>query len=200
MEVYKEGHVYFLDNLKSGNQALHFVRKDNECIEHGTPEEDGVLTQEVIRALIDRTEYLNNILPCEETSLALKSLRNAFFQFEARAWRRKRQGLNGKNKNHDITEVPFDFTDMLDLPIGPDGHVIPNIPKLEASVWYEHNSDNPLPSGPAAFMDPKDKISIMDAKEGLMEGIAIEDIVWNSCNSYRRFDPIDTSLPEFGMF
>jgi hypothetical protein len=95
----------------------------------------GINTQELIRVLIDRTEYLNALGPCEESENAIYWLTMALYEYEARAWRRKQQKLNKRadaqadvdrvNSTREFyRDVPFTPQEILDMRVGPDGHVI----------------------------------------------------------------------------
>jgi len=102
---------------------------------HHPLEWSGVNTQELIRVLIDRTEYLYDVGPCDETANAVHWLTMALYEYEARAWRRKQQKLNkraGAQADVDrvnITrefyrDVPFTPQEVLGMKVGSDGHVI----------------------------------------------------------------------------
>ena len=131
MRVLEPGHVYELDHLASpGRERLTFVRRNSRAITHES-EHPGTNTQEVLRALIDRTKFLDAVIPCVETEDALWHLRMALFCYEARAWRRRTQGLNRGRAGHDegrerYADVPFDEHMIEELPVDPeDGHVVP---------------------------------------------------------------------------
>ena len=135
MRILDPGHVYELDNLGfRGTQTIRFVKRSGGAATHDE-EWDGLQTQEVIRALIDRTEYLDAILPCAESDRAAYHLRMALFEYEARAYRRKQEGKNRRIPEHDDTErprpwrdreyndVPFNEDGIELRPVGPDGHI-----------------------------------------------------------------------------
>ena len=69
-------------------------------------------TQEVLRALIDRTEYLDNVIHCTETQDAIWHLRMALFCYEARAYRRKQEGKNRQKPEHDDTMRPKPWNEI----------------------------------------------------------------------------------------
>lgn len=129
------GHIYDLDQLGGGTQRLVFVRRSGGAVQYDQ-EWSGLQTQEVLRALIDRTKYLYRILPCGETANALHHLRCALFEYEVRAWRRKREVANRTSAKHDDTErprpwreysyndIPFNEEDIELRPVGSDGHII----------------------------------------------------------------------------
>ncbi len=135
MKVIDPGHIYELDQLGGGTQTLRFVKRSGGAV---TYEEEwpGLQTQEVLRALIDRTKYLDDVLPCVETRDAIWHLQMALFMYEVRAHRRKDQLVNRKSPAHDEGEdprawrdepypdVPFNEQGIELWPIGPDGHII----------------------------------------------------------------------------
>jgi hypothetical protein len=136
MKIVDDGHVYDLWQLGSDDpQRLTFIKRSGGAIQY-EEEWAGVQTQEVIRALIDRSEYLNSIIPCVETDDAIWHLRMALFMYEARAHRRKIEALNRKQPEHDdsvspkawreqpFSDVPFNEHEIELRPIGEDGHII----------------------------------------------------------------------------
>ena len=135
MKAIVPGHVYDLTNLGDGHQRIVFLRRSGGAVQYDI-EWDGLQTQEVLRALIDRTAYLNNILPCNESGNALWHLRMALFEYEARAYRRKVEEKNRRDGNHNDTnrprawhprpynDVPFNEQDIEKRPTGPDGHIV----------------------------------------------------------------------------
>jgi len=134
MQVIDPGHIYLLKGLGGGDQELTFIKRSGGAIEYDE-EWPGVQTQEVLRALIDRTQYLNAVLPCKETEDAVYYLRMALFMYELRAWRRKQEAVNRHAPEHDDTErprpwrkhpfeAPFGEYRIELRPTGPDGHII----------------------------------------------------------------------------
>jgi hypothetical protein len=122
-------------NLESpGEQPIVFIKRSSRMIQH-PKEHAGTNTQELIRVLIDRSQYLYDVGPCEETGNAIEWLRMALYEYEARAWRRKQQRLNKQaapraetekvNAHRDgYRDVPFTSCGIEKLPVGPDGHII----------------------------------------------------------------------------
>jgi len=95
----------------------------------------GLQTQEVLRALIDRTQYLDAVLPCKETEDAIWHLQMALYLYELRAWRRKQEAVNREAPEHDDSqhgkswrtyphEAPFNEIDIELRPTGTDGHIV----------------------------------------------------------------------------
>jgi len=135
MIVEDEGHRYLLRQL--GTDAMHriqFIKRSGRTIKHDK-EWPGLQTQEVLRALIDRTQYLNDLLPCVESGDAIYHLRMALYMYEVRAYRRRNEGANRQDTEHDDTERPHPWRDrdFSDVPfneheielrsIGNDGHI-----------------------------------------------------------------------------
>jgi hypothetical protein len=88
MKILDPGHRYQLDLIdETGSQELVFVKREGKRYPGNIGAYSGVLTQEVLRACIDRAIYLNNQIPCAETEIIIASLRTALFAFEARAAR-----------------------------------------------------------------------------------------------------------------
>lgn len=89
MKIIDPGHEYMLEGI--GNavpQRILFVknRGDKYPGNEGDPHA-GILSQELMRVLIDRAVYLNNQGSCAETEYALAALRQALGWFEVRAAR-----------------------------------------------------------------------------------------------------------------
>ena len=93
MKILEAGHVYELAYIdrRSDNDLEHgilaFVNRED------TPH-PGTQTQEVIRALIDRTRHCNNCLPWDGNDDIIYHLRMALILHESRAlWRKVEKGL-----------------------------------------------------------------------------------------------------------
>lgn len=135
MKVIDPGHVYEMWCLGGGTQTLRFVKRSGGAVKYAE-EWAGLQTQEVLRALIDRTQYLYDVLPCNETADALWHLRMALWSYEARAYRRKQASVNRLQPAHDDTarlrpwrddpaaDVPFNEHNIEQRPIGADGHIV----------------------------------------------------------------------------
>lgn len=101
MRVLEPGHIYSLPHLEGeGAEILTFIKRSGGAIDYGPTEHPGTNTQEVIRALIDRSKYLDNVLPCDETKDAIYFLRMALYSYEVRVYRRKMEHKNKKRLDH----------------------------------------------------------------------------------------------------
>ncbi len=88
MKVIDPGHEYELQALDGGApQHLVFVKREGRNYPGNVGEHPGVLTQEVLRACLDRALYMNAQASCAETDVIIASLRTAIMAFEVRAAR-----------------------------------------------------------------------------------------------------------------
>lgn len=89
MKVLDPGHAYSLDSLDGDfEQVLQFVKREGPKYPGNVGHYPGTTMQEVLRALIERATYVNNQIPCPETTLAVGLMQSALFLFESRAARR----------------------------------------------------------------------------------------------------------------
>lgn len=101
MKILKEGHKYELESFDPGlddAQIIQFIEK--ELLRDGN--DNGLLTtvcngttnEEVLKALIDRMQYLNEKHFCRENYIVITKLEEALMWLEKRtaAWRYKRYG------------------------------------------------------------------------------------------------------------
>jgi hypothetical protein len=135
MKIIDPGHIYELKQLGDDKiQTITFIKRSGGAIQY-EKEWPGLQTQEVLRAVIDRTIYLDNVLPCKETKEAIKHLRAALYWYEARALRRKRSKTNRTTNDHEDNETPpYEMQYPSDIPFvleniekketGEDGHII----------------------------------------------------------------------------
>lgn len=134
-EVLEPGHKYKLPHLESGGfEILTFIKRSSDAVDYGTDEHPGTNTQSVLRALIERTLFLNDVIPCAETQDAVYFLRQALYMYEVRAYRRKQAKLNKRAGHHESLEpgiyrdefddVPFSWYEIEKLPVGSDGHIL----------------------------------------------------------------------------
>jgi hypothetical protein len=90
MEITDPGHSYRLrlywpdGGTSYTTLPIHFIKKEGEKFPGNVGSYSGTLTQEVLRALIDRLLYVNNQKHSRYTSLAIAALRMAFYELEQR--------------------------------------------------------------------------------------------------------------------
>lgn len=134
MKVIDPGHVYECNQLGGGTQTITFVKRSSDAVTYDK-EWAGLQNQEVLRALIDRTKFVDNVLPCSETKEALYHLRLALYWYEVRAYRRKQAHMNRTAlAHHDEPssykrgeypeDIPFTEMDIELYKVGDDGHII----------------------------------------------------------------------------
>lgn len=88
MKVLDPGHRYALDSLDGEfPQTLTFVKREGAKYPGNVGSHPGTTMQEVLRALIERAEYVNQQIPCAETTLAIGLMQSALYLFESRAAR-----------------------------------------------------------------------------------------------------------------
>lgn len=103
MKVIERGHIYELDqldvpdNVNINPETLTFV---NRAKRSGHTKHPGTTCQEVLRALINRVEHLDEEIPWKANGELIQHLRMALILFEARALIRKTQ--KGQIKPEDI--------------------------------------------------------------------------------------------------
>jgi hypothetical protein len=135
MKVIDPGHIYELSQLGDNEkQYLKFIKRSGGAVVY-EQEWSGLQSQEVLRALIDRTKYLNSVLPCKETDEIIKHLQMALYWYEVRALRRKRSQTNRTTNDHDdmltpeyspqhAPDISFTEKDIEMHLTGEDGHII----------------------------------------------------------------------------
>jgi hypothetical protein len=84
MKIIEPGHIYELNQLDGSQDQNKLVFVNREDRPHA-----GTQTQEVLRALIDRTQHCDNCLRWEGNDLIIHHLRMALALHEARALLRK---------------------------------------------------------------------------------------------------------------
>lgn len=111
VKVLDPGHLYDLDLLdadihgSTGCCELRFVKRIGEKFPgNQEPGYEGTTTQEVIRALIDRTKYVDAQKPDVANKLALSSLRSALRWLEVRAAEQRDDG-NAASRILDMQEL-----------------------------------------------------------------------------------------------
>lgn len=97
MKVIESGHVYVVEDADGDStQTIRFVRRRDEI---GEPlpkgyRAPGILSQELLRVLIDRTFYLYEEAPCDEDTQIIEKLRECLQLYESRAARRTIEKLS----------------------------------------------------------------------------------------------------------
>lgn len=83
------GHEYELDSY-DGEQSnrLVFMKREGDGYPLNVGHHAGTNCQEVLRVLIDRVQYLQSQIPCEENERVINNLRSALWEFELRAAKR----------------------------------------------------------------------------------------------------------------
>lgn len=102
MRIVEPGHVYSIADVDvpvgedPHRQVLYFVRRRSHdgALLPEAEREPGILSQELLRVLIDRVRYLNDEDPCAEDVEILLRLRAALVLFESRAARRTIEKLS----------------------------------------------------------------------------------------------------------
>jgi hypothetical protein len=95
MEVLDPGHRYRLDSLDGDlEQTLTFVKREGQNYPGNVGSHPGTTTQEVLRALVKRAEYVNGQAPCAETQAACELMKAALYLLEVRAARRHGRHLD----------------------------------------------------------------------------------------------------------
>ena len=99
MEIIVLGHTYELANFEekeAAGQILQFIHKTPTAEGELRTLSDGTTNEEVIKVLIDRIGYLDELFPCEENKAALSALSIALQALEERAANRLARGVKGK--------------------------------------------------------------------------------------------------------
>jgi hypothetical protein len=105
MKVYDPGHIYFLTELDGGSwEVLRFVKREGPGYPGNKGSHPGTTIQEVCRALIDRLDYVNNQIPCEDNRNARRGLQDAIYWLEKRAAERHGRVLQATSDG--IEEAP----------------------------------------------------------------------------------------------
>jgi hypothetical protein len=94
VKIIDPGHRYELSSLDGDyRQELTFVKRCDRLnpgkYPGNTDSYPGTTIQEVLRALIDRLNYVHNQIPCLENQFIVSMLRQCLYLLEVRAKRRK---------------------------------------------------------------------------------------------------------------
>ncbi len=98
MKILEPGHVYELDrfdkNYETDSGILTFVKRQGRGYPGNVGHHSGTNLQEVLRAMIDRVQYLNKQIPDDRNDSVITDLRHALWLLEARAAERHKRQLN----------------------------------------------------------------------------------------------------------
>lgn len=110
MYVIDSGHVYLLNSLDKDffdtPVKLTFVKREGPGYPGNIGHHSGTTTQEVLRALIDRTKYVDNQIHDQRNDSVLFHLRYAIFELEMRAADRHGRVLPSFDMD-DIENIPY---------------------------------------------------------------------------------------------
>lgn len=99
MRKIDKGHKYELKNSTEPHQILTFIKKtpipDSDKLELVY---DGTTNEEVLKALIDRIEYLNSVVASRENQYIITLLKKALMWSEKRTHDRKKRKVLGTRK------------------------------------------------------------------------------------------------------
>lgn len=106
MKVVKEGHVYELANIEEDtHQIVQFIHKDidDDSTDRDTTNlktiTDGTSNEEVLKMMINRMNYLQRKMPCEENVSVIANLEKALESLTKRTQRRIDRGVEGTARN-----------------------------------------------------------------------------------------------------
>ena len=97
MKIIDPGHFYHLtalDGPEGSFETLQFVKREGDGYPGNVGTQKGTTTQEVLRALIERTEYVDTQIHDSSNDVVLSCLREAIWQLEYRAARRHGRPVN----------------------------------------------------------------------------------------------------------
>jgi len=98
MKAIDPGHEYLLEGVGGASpQHIIFVKNEGAKYPGNLGFHGGILTQELLRVVIDRTKYLNAQGSCMETELALSAMRQALAWYEVRAARCRGTHIEGEH-------------------------------------------------------------------------------------------------------
>lgn len=100
MKVLVPGHCYELASFNNTYwQTIQFIQKQPKEDNSGESVTvcDGTTNEELLKVLIDRTEFLNSKFPCRENSIAITKMQEALMWFEKRTADRVARGVEGQH-------------------------------------------------------------------------------------------------------
>jgi hypothetical protein len=98
MKILTTGHKYELENFdepEKPGQILQFIQKRGDPLEIVS---DGTTNEEVLKMLINRLNFLNELLPSRETAVAITNLDQALLWLNKRTADRIQRGVEGSHK------------------------------------------------------------------------------------------------------
>ena len=103
MKIIHPGHYYLLDSLDGGHPApLIFVKRQGSKYPGNYESHPGTNMQEVLRALIERCQYVYNQIPNHETEFVIHELRLSILLLEERAAKRHGRVLETQGPIEDM--------------------------------------------------------------------------------------------------
>lgn len=101
MKVITVGHKYELPSFENGTpQTIQFIEKTQVTTgpDHTKLEtvNDGTTNEEVLKALIDRLQYLNGKFPCRENAIVITKLEESLMWLNKRTADRLARNVEGK--------------------------------------------------------------------------------------------------------
>lgn len=101
MNATDQGYTYELPNVDGGTQTLQFIRKAPVTPNDPTLETmiNGVTSEVVIDALIDRTKFLDNMKASDFNKEAIQHLEAALLALQNRTADREARGVEGTSND-----------------------------------------------------------------------------------------------------
>lgn len=105
MKCYDDGHKYEIQTFMTESGENEEMRRPNvayilsfyQVTKDGT-RIDGITTEGLLEMLIDRTEKMNEMLPCEENLRAIDCLKEGLLYLEKRTHDRIERNVEGTHK------------------------------------------------------------------------------------------------------
>lgn len=99
MKTITEGHLYALDSFEGTiTQRLQFIHKMPKTGANGSELKtimDGTTNEEVLKVLINRMQYLQNKMACEENAIVIIKLKESLMWLEKRTRDRLTRKVEG---------------------------------------------------------------------------------------------------------
>jgi hypothetical protein len=93
MKIIDPGHRYLMNTLDGieGPRLLQFVKREGPKYPGNVGHYSGTTSQEVLRCLIDRAQYVNRQIPCWQTKVSIYLMGLVIWLYEYRAARRHKR-------------------------------------------------------------------------------------------------------------